>query len=75
MPMGAKGMGEMGTMHMPLPKNTLPMMTGQGQFGPIDMGGMFTIIKIRDNITSYEDPGWYNYPPGTVAHTVKTNRE
>jgi FtsP/CotA-like multicopper oxidase with cupredoxin domain len=68
MPMGTDGMGEMGEMTMQLPKNTLPMMTGDGQFGPIEMGGMFTILKIRDGITSYEDPGWYKNPPGTVAH-------
>lgn len=70
MPMGSDGMGMMGEMTMQLPKNTLPMMTGTGQFGPIEMGGMFTILKIRDGITSYEDPGWYKNPPGTVAHAV-----
>jgi hypothetical protein len=31
------------------------------------MGGMFTIIKIREGITSYVDPGWYRHPAGTVA--------
>jgi hypothetical protein len=31
------------------------------------MGGMFTIIKVREGITSYADPGWYRQPPGTVA--------
>jgi hypothetical protein len=31
------------------------------------MGGMFTVLKIREGITSYEDPGWYQNPPGTVA--------
>lgn len=70
MPMGTNGMGEMGEMQMQLPKNTLPMMTGDGQFGPIEMGGMFTILKVRDGITSYEDPGWYKNPPGTVAEAV-----
>lgn len=70
MGMGSTGMGEMGRMHMQLPPNTLPMMSGQGQFGPIEMGGMFTILKVRSNITSYEDPGWYHNPPGTVAHAV-----
>lgn len=70
MPMGAQGMGEMADMQMPLPKNTLPMMTGDGQYGPIEMGGMFTILKVRDGITSYQDPGWYKHPPGTVAHVV-----
>src|SRR5215813_4074090 len=46
MPMGSTGMAEMGAMEMPLPENTLPMMTGFGQFGPIEMGGMFTLMKI-----------------------------
>ncbi len=31
------------------------------------MGGMFTILKVRDNLTSYDDPGWYPHPPGTLA--------
>jgi len=35
------------------------------------MGGMFTILKVRDRITDYNvDPGWYANPPGTVAHRV-----
>ena len=41
-----------------------------GPFGPIEMGGMFTVLKIRDGLASYEDPGWYDYPPGTVAWKV-----
>ncbi len=42
-------------------------MTGTGQFGPIDMGGMFTILKVRDGIANYDDPGPYQNPEGTVA--------
>jgi hypothetical protein len=34
------------------------------------MGGMFTILKVRDGITSYEDPGWYKHPAGTLARKV-----
>jgi hypothetical protein len=35
------------------------------------MGGMFTIVKIRENLRSYdEDPGWYQHPAGTVASPV-----
>jgi FtsP/CotA-like multicopper oxidase with cupredoxin domain len=70
MTMGEHGMGEMARMHMTLPRNTLPMMTGRGPFGPIGMGGMFTIIKIREGISGYEDPGWYKHPEGTVAKKV-----
>jgi hypothetical protein len=31
------------------------------------MGGMFTILKVREQLTSYADPGWYDAPPGTMA--------
>jgi hypothetical protein len=35
------------------------------------MGGMFTIIKVRDRLASYDkDPGWYQHPRGTVARTA-----
>ncbi len=58
MVMGSTGMA-MGEMEMPLPDNTLPMMTGSGQFGPIEMGGMFTVMKIREGLgrDDYKDPG------------------
>jgi hypothetical protein len=38
-------MGRM-QMQMPLPENTLPMMAGNGPYGNIEMGGMFTVVKI-----------------------------
>ena len=58
---------------MPLPANTLPMMTGFGQFGPIEMGGMFTVMKVREGLAAddYKDPGPYKNPPGTVAYEVE----
>ena len=70
MVMGERGMADMGEMEMPLPDNTLPMMTGSGPFGPIEMGGMFTVVKVREGLArdDYEDPGWYKHPPGTVAY-------
>jgi len=76
MPMGETGMAEMtemkSMMDMPLPENTLPMMTGTGQFGAIDMGGMFTTVKVRDGLArnDYKDPGPYKYPKGTIAREV-----
>ena len=72
MVMGERGMADMGEMVMPLPRNTLPMMTGDGQFGPIEMGGMFTVLKVRNDQKpgDYTDPGWYDYPDGTVAYEV-----
>jgi hypothetical protein len=45
------------------------MMTGQGPFGGIEMGGMFTTVKIREGLArnDYRDPGWYRHPKGTTA--------
>lgn len=70
MVMGDKGMADMGSMEMPLPDNTLPMMTGTGPFGPVEMGGMFSVVKVRDDIKpgDYKDPGFYKHPRGTVAY-------
>jgi hypothetical protein len=63
-------MADMGEMEMPLPDNTLPMMTGQGQFGALEMGGMFTVIKVREGLgrNDYKDPGPYRFPAGTQAY-------
>jgi len=69
MAMGEKGMGNM--MEMGRPKNTLPMMAGEGPFGPIEMGGMFSVLKVRAGITSYADPGWYQHPAGSIAKKVE----
>ena len=70
MAMGTDGMAMVAEMQMPLPPNTLPMMTGTGPFGPIEMGGMFTVMKVREDLApgDYRDPGWYKHPQGTVAY-------
>ena len=37
------------------------MIMGKGPFGNIEMGGIFTVIKVRDHLASYDkDPGWYH---------------
>ncbi len=76
MAMGSTGMA-MGEMEMPAPDNTLPMMTGSAQFGPVEMGGMFTVMKIREGLArdDYADPGPYKFPAGTVAYEVETPAE
>ncbi|WP_293776934.1 copper oxidase [uncultured Oxalicibacterium sp.] len=73
MVMGERGMSDMGEMEMPIPDNTLPMMGGRGPFGPIEMGGMFTLVKIRKDQkpNDYRDPGWFRHPKGTVAYELK----
>ncbi len=67
MTMGQDGMGDMGDMGMKNPKNSIPMVGGPGPFDYITMGGLFTILKVREGIMNYEDPGWYQHPEGTLA--------
>jgi hypothetical protein len=73
MVMGETGMHEMTQMEMPLPDNTIPMMAGDGPFGSVGMGGMFSMLKVRKDQPrgSYKDPGWYKQPPGTQAYEWK----
>lgn len=76
MAMGERGMAEhqehTDAGHHPGPVNTIPMMTGRGPHGNIEMGGMFTVVKVRDDLGrgDYDDPGWYNAPDGTVARRI-----
>jgi manganese oxidase len=78
MPMGKNGMAEhqehTDAGHQG-PANTAAMMTGKGPFGSLEMGGMFTVVKVRDDLArgDYTDPGWYTNPPGTVASRVSTD--
>jgi hypothetical protein len=74
MVMGERGMADMGEMEMELPANTFPMMTGTGPYGPIEMGGMFTTLKVRadQRAGDYRDPGWYQQPPNTRSRLVET---
>jgi FtsP/CotA-like multicopper oxidase with cupredoxin domain len=67
MSMGQAGMGGMGEMNMPIPPNSAPMRGGMGPFSYIDMGGMFTILKVRDDADTADPNGWYEHPAGTVA--------
>ncbi|KFL37862.1 multicopper oxidase family protein [Arenimonas donghaensis] len=79
MAMGQHGMSEhqehTDSGHMKGPENTLAMMAGKGPFGNIEMGGMFTVVKVRDDIApgDFSDPGWYANPPGTVARRVSSD--
>jgi FtsP/CotA-like multicopper oxidase with cupredoxin domain len=70
MVMGERGMADMAEMEMPLPDNTVPMMTGEGPFGGVEMGGMFSVLKVRRDQKpgDYSNPGWYQHPKGTVAY-------
>lgn len=74
MPMGEHGMAEhqehTDAGHMKGPDNTLPMMMGKGPYGNIEMGGMFTVVKVRDQLGPGDESGWYSPPRGTVARRV-----
>ncbi len=45
MPMGSNGMGEMGSMEMPLPANAADD-DGLCPVWPVEMGGMFSVVKV-----------------------------
>lgn len=82
--MGVNGMGEMFEMYghghsqhsgmrMSMPANLSPIGS-LGPFGVIELGGMFTVLKVRDQLTNGQDPGWYRHPPGTVAEPVSSSQ-
>jgi hypothetical protein len=70
MVMSERGMADMPEMEMPLPDNTAPMMSGEGPFGSVEMGGMFSVLKVRreQKPGDYKDPGWFRQSPGTRAY-------
>jgi FtsP/CotA-like multicopper oxidase with cupredoxin domain len=74
MTMGQRGMGNMGDMRMPVPNNSLPMRGGPGPFGNIDMGGMFTVLKVREDADAADAGGFYAHPAGTVAGPADVER-
>jgi FtsP/CotA-like multicopper oxidase with cupredoxin domain len=72
MTMGSNGMGEHGlhlaSGHLKAPQNSIPMRGGPGPFDYITMGGLLTILKVREELRpDNRDPGWYRHPRGTVA--------
>lgn len=77
--MGESGMAEHQAhsemAHHGSPENTLPMMMGHGPFGPLEMGGMFTMVKVRDDIApdDFNDPGWFKDPRNTQAKRVSSD--
>jgi len=70
MSMGQDGMGGMAEMDMPVPENSLPMRGANGPFSYIDMGGMFTVLQVREKASTSK--GWYEHPAGTIAAKATT---
>ncbi len=72
--MGVTGFGKMFTKHhrqMPRPDNFVPWGV-PGQFGDLELSGMFTVLKVREHLKNYNDPGWYKHPRNTTAHSVNS---
>lgn len=81
--MGNNGMGAMFEMYgskesqmhgknmhsINIPPNLSPIGS-PGPFGVIELSGMFSVFKVRDDLVSYNDPGWYQQPPGTAVQKV-----
>lgn len=74
MTMGAGGMASMASMQMPVPQNSIPMLGFQGQFGDTVLGGMVTVLKVREHAPTYDDPGWYDFPEGTVSYRASAEQ-
>jgi hypothetical protein len=75
MVMGERGMHDMAEMGLPSADNALPMLIGTGPFGAIGMGGMFSVVKVRNNVKAgdFTDPGWYPHPTSTLASEYQGN--
>jgi hypothetical protein len=72
MTMGNDGMAEHGMHiargHLSAPANSIPMRGGPGPFEDITMGGLLTVLKVREHLERYDrDPGWYQHPKSTVV--------
>jgi manganese oxidase len=75
MTMGEDGMAEMGEMGMSIPPNSVPMVGSPGPHGYITMGGMYTNLKVREDLgdlrpeegKDFAYGGWYENPPCTQA--------
>lgn len=50
-----------------VPPNTLAMMGSRGPHGIVTMSGMYTVLKVRDDIVDGVEPGWYEAPEGARA--------
>jgi FtsP/CotA-like multicopper oxidase with cupredoxin domain len=61
------------TGHMKVPENSIPMVGQRGPYDYITMGGMFTILKVREHLENDADPGWYAMPEGTQSRAAENS--
>ena len=62
-----RGQNGMGGMGMRVADNSVAMASTAVQYGQSSVGGMCTLLKVRPDPRSYDDPRWYEHPPGTRA--------
>jgi hypothetical protein len=75
MTMGQDGMADMGDMGMRIPPNSVPMVGAHGSYGYITMGGLYTNLKVREDLgdlnprkaEDFSYGGWYRMPAGTQS--------
>jgi hypothetical protein len=67
----AEGQAGMHGEEMHVPANSIAMLGGPGPFGYVTMGGMFTILKVREALQEAADAGWYANPPGSLARAAE----
>lgn len=75
MTMGQDGMADMGDMGMKIPPNSVPMVGAPGPYDYITMGGLYTNLKVREDLGNLKPEegqdfaygGWYKNPEGTQA--------
>lgn len=68
---GTKGMpNDMTRTGLPIPDNSIPMLGKKFQFGQTVMGGMATVLRVRDDLDSYEDTEPYDFSDQSMAEPV-----
>jgi hypothetical protein len=71
MTMGTTGMRDMTRSGMPIPGNSIPMRGYRGQFGQTVLGSMANVLRVREDLESYDQSEPYRFPEGTVARVAR----
>lgn len=74
---GSKKMPHMNSMNHGMAKQDFPPnlspIGSPGPHGVLELSGMFTVLKVRNDLLNYNDPGWYQQPEGTSVECVSIN--
>jgi len=68
MTMRRSEVGGMAGVGMAITPNGIPTVGGIAPRDEITMGGAFTILEVREDLSNHdENPGWYDDPPATPS--------